>query len=157
MRQLYFMAVTWGLTCSLVSATEGQDTIYELGTLELPAPSAVVEPLVSVSQPEHAEQKQNHLTNGNRLFSQTHTAPFIPLKPTSSSDEYYRLLREWDQHLAEATALKAMAEKPKRKSHGLLFTGGVLLLSKLEELTAAQIRQQEDFRLLNLYHGFRQR
>ncbi|QDV19976.1 hypothetical protein Pan153_46450 [Gimesia panareensis] len=157
MRQLFFMAVIWGLSCSLVSATEGQTSIYELAAIELPEPPAVVETLVTGSEPGNTEQKQDHLMNGHRLFSQTHTAPFLPLKPTSSSDEYYRLLRQWDRHLAEATALKAMAEKPKRKSRGLLFTGGTLLLSKLEELTASQIRQQEDFRFLNLYHGYRQR
>jgi hypothetical protein len=54
-------------------------------------------------------------------------------------------------------AAQAIAEQQKQNPRHILETGGALLLSKAEELSAARIRQQEDFRLLNLYHGFRQR
>ena len=157
MRQLLFTVVIWGLTCSLVSATEEQDSIYELGTIELPAPPALVTPLVAVSEPENTEQKQNHLTNGHILLSQTNIAPFLPSDPSSISEDEDRLLREFFGHIAEEKALEAMTEKPKQKTRGILFTGGALLLSKLAEITVEQIRQAEDYRLLNLYHGYRQR
>lgn len=154
MRQLLFTVVIWGLTCSLVSATEKQGSIYELRTIELATPAALVEPLVSVWEPEKTASKQ---AQTNHLYFHTQAASFLPLDPSSNSDEYYRLLREWDHQLVMERAAQAMAEQQKQNPRHILETGGALLLSKAEELTAARIRQQEEFRLLNLYHGFRQR
>ncbi|QDU04906.1 hypothetical protein V6x_46370 [Gimesia chilikensis] len=154
MRQLLFTVVIWGLSCPLVSATEKQDSIYELRTIELATPAALVEPLVSVGEPDKTEPKQ---AQTNHLYFHTQAAPFLPLDPSSNSDDEYRLLREWDHQLVMERAAKAMAEQQKQNPRHILETGGAFLLSKSEELTAARIRQQEEFRLLNLYYGFRQR
>ncbi|QDT29177.1 hypothetical protein Enr10x_45260 [Gimesia panareensis] len=151
MRQLFLIAVIWGLSCSLVSATEEQDSIYELAAIEMPAPLSIVAPLISVPDADETQTILGRFPSDIRSLFSAHSIPCIPLSQTSGSDHYYSQLRQWGCLETDAII------KPKQKSRGLLFTGGALLLSKLEEITAEQITQQEDFRFLNLYHGYRQR
>lgn len=151
MRQLLLIAVIWGLSCSLVSATEEQGSIYELAAIEMPAPVSIVAPLISVPDVDETQTIQGRFPSDIRSLFSAHSIPCIPLSQTAGSNLYYSQLRQWGCLETDAII------KPKQKTRGILFTGGALLLSKLEEITVEQIRQAEDYRLLNLYHGFRQR
>ncbi len=151
MKQLFFTLVGFVLACSAANATENQDTVYKLGVFDSPNPVSVVDSLVSATETKKDEATSKQTLIDSLPLFQHESVPYMPVRLNSGTSHYYSQLRKWNTGSWDIN-LKQVQDKPDFRFHV-----GAIIINTVDELSSKHVKSAEKFRLLNLYHGYRQR